>query len=209
MSAALAVIWRGVKQFEHHGWIYVISNLFAAILALPIITLPLVFAGLAHLSYAAQTSPTAHIDEFWVGLRRFWWQALIVGAANVIFGIVLVGNFVLYADQPGLLPDLLLTVLRCVWVVAFLIWVCVQLYLWPLLNAMERPSLRDGLRNAAVMLVRHPGFSLTLTLVSVLLSGISLALFVIWVLVTPGLIACISTAAVLDRLALDKPDRAR
>lgn len=198
MKAIFQVIWRGVAQFEHHGWIYVISNLFAVIVMLPIVTMPLAFAGLSYLSHAAQTSPTAHIDEFWHGLRKYWRQALIVGVANLAFGMVLIGNFVLYLDQ----ANLLLAMLRVMWLTAFLVWVCLQLYLWPLMEEMERPSLREGLRNAAVMMIRHPLFSLGLTVILVGFAAISLALFAVWALVAPSLIACISTTAVLDRLAL-------
>ncbi|MBX3080963.1 MAG: hypothetical protein KF716_04965 [Anaerolineae bacterium] len=198
MRAVIQVLWRGVMQFEHHGWVFVVSNLFAAILALPLVTLPLALAGLSYVSHTAQTTPAAHIDEFWIGVRKYWKEGLIVGILNfAIFGVI-IANYIFFLDQAGIL----FVVLRLMWFVIMLLWIAVQLYLWTILEEMEMPTLREGLRNAGVMIVRNLGFSLLLAFIILIFVLVSVALFAVWALVTPSLIACIGTAATLDRLAV-------
>lgn len=198
MRAVIQVLWRGVMQFEHHGWVFVVSNLFAAILALPLVTLPLVLAGLSYVSHTAQTTPAAHIDEFWIGVRKYWKEGLIIGVLNfAIFGVI-IANYIFFLDQAGIL----FVVLRLMWFVIMLLWIAVQLYLWTILEEMETPTLREGLRNAGVMIVRNLGFSLLLAFIILIFVLVSVALFAVWALVTPSLIACIGTAATLDRLAV-------
>jgi hypothetical protein len=197
MRNVASVLWRGVQNFEHHGWVYVIANLLGVIIALPIVTLPWVLAGLSYLSHTAQTTPAAHIDELWIGLRKYWREGVIVGVLNTLFFGMTLFNFVSYLDVPGLGA----VALRIVWFVMVLLWIAVQLYLWPLLEEMEHPNLMDGFRNAGVMITRHPGFSLLLALIILVFVMTSLALFAVWALVTPSMISCIGTTAVRDRLA--------
>ena len=198
MRAVLQVIWRGVQQFEHHGWVFVVSNLFAAVISLPLITLPLALAGLSYVSHTAQTTPAAHIDEFWIGVRKYWKQGLIVGVINfLIFGVI-IANYVFFIDQAGIL----FVILRLAWFSIVLVWIAVQLYLWTILEEMETPTLREGLRNAGVMILRNPGFSFLLAFIILIFVLISVALFAVWALVAPSIVACIGTAATLDRLAV-------
>lgn len=192
------VLWRGIMRFEHHGWVYVIANLFAVLISIPLITLPIAFAGLSYMSHQAQTTPAAHVDEFWAGVRKYWRQGLLVGLVDAVFLTVLAVNFMFYLDQAGML----IAALRVFWLIALLLWACVQFYLWPLLEEMEQPSLRDGVRNAFVMILRHPGFSLLFSAIMVLFFVVSIALFAVMMLVTLSLIACLSTTAVQDRLSL-------
>ncbi|MFN8421614.1 MAG: hypothetical protein U0528_20565 [Anaerolineae bacterium] len=197
LKDVLRVLWRGIMQFEHHGWVYVIANLFAVLISIPLITLPLAFAGLSYMSYQAQTSPAAHVDEFWAGVRKYWRHALLVGLVDVVFFAVLAVNFAYFLDRAGVL----IVALRIFWLIALLLWACVQFYLWPLLEEMDQPSLRDGVRNALVMILRNPGFSLLFSAIMVLFFLISIALFAVMMLVTLSLIACLSTTAVRDRLS--------
>jgi uncharacterized membrane protein YesL len=195
---ALRVVWRGIVQFERYAWLYILANILSIALSLPIITIPAAYAGLSRLSHTAQTGQTTTIGEFWAGFRAALGRGIIVGILNVVVIGILIVNFLTYRNQTGLLY----IALRAIWVIILIGWFGVQLYLWPMLDEMEPPTLTAGFRNAALMVSLNPMFSLTLLAIVGLLAVISTALALPWLLVTSSLLACISNAAVLDRLAL-------
>ncbi|MHB8626787.1 MAG: DUF624 domain-containing protein [Aggregatilineales bacterium] len=198
MIGALRVVWRGIVQFERYGWLYILANMLSIALSLPIITIPAAYAGLCRLSHTAQTGQTTTIREFWAGFRAALGRGIIVGILNIVVVGILIVNFLTYQAQSGLL----FIGLRTIWVIILIGWFGVQLYLWPMLDEMEPRTLIGGFRNATLMVSLNPVFSLTLLTFVLLIVVISTALAVPWLLLTSSLLACISNAAVLDRLAL-------
>ncbi len=197
MGAGLRAVWRGVLIFERFGWVFIVANLFAMLLSLPILTAPLAFAGLAHMAYAAHSAPTVHPDDFWRGVRRYRWQGLLLGALNFVFWALLYVNFATFSRQTGTFFWLL----RGVWFMAALLWLLMLLYVFPILEEMERPHLGLALYNAALMAIKNPFFSAAV-LFGVLLITLGSALTVVpFLLFTLSMLASIGSAAVLDRLA--------
>jgi len=209
MFGALRVLWRGLMQFERYGPLFVLANITSVALSLPIVTAPAAFAGLVRLCYKAQTDHTTTFSEFWEGFRAAFWRGLIVGGLNVVVIGVLVVNFFTYSAQ----SSSVFLLLRAVWGIILIGWLGVQLYLWPMLAAMESPTLIGGFRNAALMFSLNPVFTLTLLAVLGLVLVLSTILRVPWLLLTLAFLASVATAAVRDRLALaagkpvDQPDR--
>lgn len=197
MLRALQVLWRAIVEFERYGWLYIVCNLFAALISIPVVTAPAAYAGLSRLSHAAQTSPTTDFSEFWSGVRQHLWQGSLMGIANIaIFGILWV-NFASYGSR----TDLLFVILRTMWAIVLVSWISLQLYVWPILEEMEQPDLRIGLRNAAIMALQNLGFTFVLLIGIALIVLLSTITAVPWLLLTGSLVACIANAAVIDRLS--------
>jgi uncharacterized membrane protein YesL len=190
-------VWRGLVVFERFGWVFIVANLFAVLLSLPLLSAPLAFAGLAHMAHNAHAAPTAHPDDFWRGVRRYFWHGLLLGALNLAFWAVLYVNFAAYAQQTGALFWLL----RGIWFIAALSWLLMLLYVFPLLEEMERRHLGMALYNAALMVVKNPFFSAAVLLCALLIVVGSALTVVPLLLFTLGLLASIGCAAVQDRLA--------
>ena len=196
MPQSFRVLWRAVIEFERYGWLFVITNLLAAVLSIPIVTLPAAYAALSHLSHAAQTGTTATYSDFWEGFKLYLWRGIVLGIVNIaILGILYV-NFSSYGSQ----TSLLFRALRVVWITILVLWLGIQLYVWPILEEMEQPTLRGALRNAAVMVLLNPFFTLILLAVIGVVGLISTIVVAPWLLLTASLIACIGNAAVLNRL---------
>lgn len=196
MLRPLRALWQGIVVFERFGHVFVVANLLAVVFALPVVTIPAAFAGLAHLAHVAHTGPTCHIDDFFAGFRANLRRGVLLGVANLgVLGILWV-NFSAFSAQ----NHPLFTVLRIMWLVALFVWLAVQLYVWPILDEMEQPELRTALFNAVVMVLKNPFFSIVFLLGVFLLAAISTALLVLWALITPAVIASASAAAVVDRL---------
>jgi len=198
LLAALRIFWRSIVQFEHYGWLYVLANILSIALSLPIITAPAAFAGLSHMSHVSQTSSTTTIGEFWIGFRAALPRSIVIGLINLAIVVMLAVNIIYYSVQTGIL----FVFLRAIWLIILIGWLGIQLYLWPILDEMETPTLRGGLRNAGVMVLQNPVFSLMLLLMVGVFVVLSTVLLAPWMLVTNSILACIANAAVLDRLAL-------
>ncbi|GAB4548991.1 MAG: hypothetical protein OHK0023_12760 [Anaerolineae bacterium] len=175
---------------------FILANLMALLASLGVITVLAAFSGLCYVAYRAQRSPTAHLDDFWFGFRKYFWQGLLITGLNVLFFGVLIVNIQFFSEQQGGLFDLL----RALWFGAAFIWITVQLYLFPMLEAMETPNLWRAFQNALVMIAANPLFTFTLWLILLIILAISVLAVVPIVLVTPSVIASILSAAVIDRL---------
>jgi uncharacterized membrane protein YesL len=203
MIGAGKSLWRGLQVFERYGHVFVMANLFAALLSLPIVTAPAAWGGLCRLARTAHNGPSAHISDFWSGFRESFGRGLIIGLISVGLGFMLLVNYTTYVLQSG--P--LFMVLRVVWLTAWVMWVCTVLYLFPLWERMERPSLRLGLQNALTMTLKNPFFSLTLIGGLGLIAALSTLLIVPWALITLSLFANSATAAVDDQLRAAHPPK--
>jgi len=94
----------------------------------------------------------------------------------------------------------LYTVLRVLWAFSIVAVVTLELALFPLYYAMAEPTLIGALRNAAVMIVRNPFFTIGLMLAVSVVVAFSTLLPLAWLLITGGALASIMTAGVIDRL---------
>jgi uncharacterized membrane protein YesL len=197
MINALRTWWRGLRHLNHRGYVYIWANIVWFLLSLPIITAPAAWAGLINLSRKAYTQPTADLRDFWEGFRENLGRGAVMAAASVLFIGINIVNLLAYRDQNT--PAAL--ILRGVWLLALVAWAAVQMYFWPLLYELQQPSLPGALRNAAVMALLNPIYTLTLLVGIVLVAVVSAVLVAAWPLLTGGLLASVITCAVFDRLA--------
>jgi uncharacterized membrane protein YesL len=91
--------------------------------------------------------------------------------------------------------------LQWFFIFALALWLVTNWYALAFLFQQKEPSLRQALRNGAVLLLQNPLFTLVLAVITAVLIGLSLVLIIVNLLFGPMLVALISTHAVLDRLA--------
>ena len=104
-------------------------------------------------------------------------------------------------------PNLSLWI-RALFVGIALLWLFIQMYPMALLLEQEDQRLRVALRNAAVLLIANPGFTVVLLLLLLVVAALSTVLPVLWFLVTLALFAVVCNKAVL-RLLEPFRERAR
>lgn len=105
------------------------------------------------------------LRQTWLDLRRMFLPAWKWGAINAVVAAAAVGNFWFYQNAVGWVW----TALRLAWGTIALGWFAVNLFYWPFWLAQETRTLRTTLRNAILLLMKEPGFALTLVLISVTL----------------------------------------
>lgn len=196
MWAGFKAWWRGIIYFNQQGWAYIWANMLCVALSLPIITAPAAWAGLMKMAYHAQHEPSTDLRNVWDGFKEHFGRGLVLALLNLV--ILGINGWNLFAYR--LMEGETAVALRVVWVGVLLLWFTVQLYLWPLFFSMEKPTLLGAMRNALVMIWLNPLFTAGLWLGMGLLIVFSTFFPVAWFLLTPGMLAVISTTAVLDRL---------
>lgn len=194
--AGLKAFWQGIVQFNQRGWVYIWANVICVALALPIITAPAAWAGLMTMAYRAQQHPSMDLRDVWDGFKAQFGRGLVLAALNLVIVGINAWNLFAYRGEVGTTA----IALRVVWVGVLVVWFTVQLYLWPLFYAMEKPSLIGALRNALVMICLNPLFTLGLWIGIGVLLAFSTIFPVAWFLLTIGMLAAIGNAAVLNRL---------
>ncbi|MCL4559742.1 MAG: DUF624 domain-containing protein [Chloroflexi bacterium] len=190
LKASLGDIWADLLTTAVCNLLWVFS--WILILPGPPATIAMFYYG----NRLAHGEPT-DVKDFLGAMRRYWktgWQWGLVNAALIA---VLVADILLTG---GLGSSAWVHVFQGLYVAALCIWLIVQLFALPFLFEQEKPSLRQALRNAAVMLGRNIGFSLGLAtlLACTLIAG--MFLFMVSVVAGGSLLALAGNRAVINRL---------
>lgn len=193
---ALRVWWRGWQQVQQRGYVYVWASLCAFGLSLLIVTAPAAWAGLVRMSHAGFTNPNADLRDFWDGFREHLGRGILLALLNALILYINLVNLLSYANQ----TDFIYIPMRIIWISVVVVWLMVQFYAFPIYYEMERPAYGGAFRNAAVMCLLNPGFTLLIAVEIGLVAALSSALVALWALLTPGLLSAVAAAAVLDRL---------
>ncbi|MBL8155183.1 MAG: DUF624 domain-containing protein [Anaerolineae bacterium] len=196
MLTGLRVGWRGLRHLQNRGYLYVWANVFWAVLTVLVITAPAAWAGLARMSYLLHRQPSASLDDFWEGFRQNFRRTIPLALFNALFLVITISNWISYANRDGVGFALL----RSIWVISLIVVFALQFFGWCFFFAMKQPSLLGAARNAGVMMIQSPLFTLGILLVAAILMIVSVFLPAAWFLLTGGALAAIANSAVLDRL---------
>lgn len=197
MIEAFKTIFNSLNQLRNQGYAYIWANMAFMVLALPIITLPAAYSALMRVGHAAHTE-THHSDLglMWNTFKANFWRALPWGIAHALFAVVNFTNLISFSGATGWVAG----VLQFCWLMAGFVWLAVLLYTWPIYYEMEEPDLLGATRNALVMVLQNPLFTLILVIWVSILMVLSTILVATWALLTWGAIAALANAAVMNRL---------
>lgn len=204
MLNGLLVALSALRHVQNRGYLYIWANVLCVLCCIPIITAPAAWAGLCRFSYLLYRQPSVEFEEFWLGFRAHFRRTLPIAFLNPLLVVMTWvningGQAVLGDGYPAL---------RVIWIGGLVIWFALQLYAFPLLHAMETPRLLGAYRNALVMALLNPLFTLGIWGAAVVIVLISTLFPFAWVLATFGLLAAIGNAAVFDRLRAAGIERA-
>ncbi len=196
MIAGFKVVWRAIQRLNHQSHLYVWGNVLWLLLSLPLVTSIAAWMALVRLGYLIPRQPGVTLEEFWQTFRQLWLKGIPLALLNVVLIYVNVSNLLAYWNDPSLLA----AALRVSWVIVLLLWFALQLYAYPLYFALDHPAFIPAFRNAAVMLLQNPGFTLVIVLSAALVALLGVVLPPILVLLAGGAISVLVNAAVQDRL---------
>ncbi|MBM4432219.1 MAG: hypothetical protein FJ026_18000 [Chloroflexi bacterium] len=164
-----------------------------------VVPCPPVTAGLCSLAYRVAHEQRVELSFFWQEIRGHFGKSWRLAAVNLLALSVVVVNFLFYWNVRNLLRYA-----AVVWVYLFLLWLAAQLYLFPLLFEMGEPRLRWLLRNAVLLPLLHPGYTLLLLILLLAATALSVVLPFLLIVAWPALVALVgarATATVIEEVA--------
>ncbi len=169
--------------------------LLSVLLAIP---LPVVSAGICFVANHVTRAKAVSMGTFVAGARRYWRKALVVAAVNVLALLLVASNLRFYGVMlEGAWTNLALGI----WLVLAGYWLLVQIYWFPIILEMEDDRVLLGLRNAMVLVIVSPGFSIAMGLLMLLLLVVGTLLTLPAVLLLASLLLLMANHATRSRLA--------
>jgi uncharacterized membrane protein YesL len=210
MRHVFRVVWEALKDFWDELFMLVLMNIVTVLLVIPVVTFPPALAGLWNAANLVAKGRAIHWSDYFEGFRRYFWKAWGLALLNILVAAMIFANVRFYAPGTApfdINPNLSLWI-RALFVGTALLWLFIQMYPMALLLEQEDQRLRVALRNAAVLLIANPGFTIVLLLLLLVVAAISTVLPVLWFLITLALFAVVCNKAVLHLLELFR-ERAR
>jgi uncharacterized membrane protein YesL len=188
---AFRVFWLSVRDLYEELFVFAGLNLLWWLCALVVVLIPPATAGLMYIANEIVHERRIEWRMFLEGARiYFWrsWQVFIVGA-GVAF-ILLTNVLFYYQATTGVVQYL--TIL---WIYLLIIWLVTQIYVFPFLIQMEQPRVIPIFRNALLLTLSRPLFTVVLMILLALATALGAVFAIVLILAIPGLWALASTRA--------------
>jgi len=186
------VMWDGF-------WIVWLSNLFWLAFLIPVITIPLAFAGLYTCAHGLAHGESLEWQSFFTGIKKYFGASLRWSGANLLVFFVLTFYIWFFSVRGNNLTD----VWRNVFIVLALLWSALNMYTFPFMLVQQKPSYLNALRNSAILFLKWPGQALGFTLFNLLVIGLSLWLRFPWLVFgasLPALMSCLCVKDIVDQV---------
>lgn len=198
MIEALQVLRSAFGDLWDHLLNAVLYNLMWLVLCLLIVPAPPATVALFYVAnQTAHRRAPVYVTDYLRDVRRLFGVGWRWGVVNAGVLFVLVGDIVITGRIEG---SRWASTGQMLFVALLAGWILVQLYALPLLFEQEQLSVRLALRNAAIMLIRNPAFSVVLGALVAFLLVISTLLVILTALAGGMFVALAGNHAVLSRL---------
>ncbi len=200
MLTAWEVLGAAVADVRHVGIILVGCNLVWFLCCLPIITAPPATAAL----YAITREIGYRRSMSWRDFFGYMGQYFVVGwrwaILNLIAALIVFLNVWFYDNLAVSIAPLL----RWIWIVIGLLWLIIQQYTFPLMLEQEKPRVLLATRNALVLCLRHPLYTLIHALVAATFVFMTIVVPYFWMVFTVALIMYFYNRGVWYLVQLEK-----
>jgi uncharacterized membrane protein YesL len=188
MKDAVQVTWASLRDIYEELFTLVAANLLALLLCIPVVTAPPALAALHNLGFHLATEKRIEIGQFWEGFRAFFVDSWKLAGLNLlVFAILGVDIWFYLGRMRGAWQ-----VLGYVGIWMFLIWAVAQLYTFPLLVRQAERNFGRMLKNAVLLTLAHPIFSLTVAVLLILLLALSVVIPIFFILIGLAFVAVLS-----------------
>jgi len=176
---AFRIAWWSLRDTYEELFVLIGANLLALVLFIPIVTGPPALAGLHYLGFHIANEKRVEFGFFWEGFRSCFLDSWKLAALNVlVFGVLGIDIWFYMVKVQGVWQ-----VAGLVGVWMLLVWALAQLYTFPLMVRQEERKLFLLLKNAVLLTLAYPVFSLTTAVLLVLILALSVAFPVVFAVV--------------------------
>ena len=149
--------------------------------------------ALAGLTRVAAGPDAPSFAIFRATLAARWRLALRCTLVSIVVLLALIGNVLFYASVGGWLRFA-----SILWLYGTLFWLSLHIYLAPLLVHVAEPSLPNLYKRAAFIALGHPGYSMLLLLVMLVVSFIAVIFLPAYVLIGAAFISLVQAHALRE-----------
>ncbi len=146
-------------------------NVLWLVLSLPIVSWPPATAALYHVVHQVVAGKDITTRLFFEGFRRHFYLSWGLVGLNLALLVFAGYAVIFYLNQSDWLRFVAVP-----FIYLLLFWLMMQMYLFPLLIAQQEKRMTWIFRNAILLILRHPQFSITLSLLTGLWILVCLAL---------------------------------
>lgn len=148
-------------------------------------------AGLFYVAHRVTDGRAAKIADFFAGMRLYLRPTLLITLIASGGAVLIIFNLGFYLGMSSILGGLL----PGLWLYLLLFWLGLALYAYPLIMLQEVPALRLIGRNALLLSISRPIYTIVTLFLMAFVLVISLILVVPMVLITPAFFAVWATCA--------------
>jgi len=221
-SAAFKLVWRSLKDTWEEAFQLALNNLvwffitvagpllayltyqwtpgtivFWFTVGLAVLVVPLALAGIFYVTNRTANGNAIHVYDFFQGIKRYWWRSWIWLIANVVVGFLVYISMGFYTNLASGFFQILV---GGFWLGVGLIWAMMQIYFWPMLMTQQTPNLLRAWRNAFVLVVREPLYSLLIGICLILISFLCVLFPIAFMLIYMAIFSLICNNATLALL---------
>ena len=207
MARAGRLIYEGFFVMWDGFWIVWLSNVLWLVLLIPVITIPLAFAGLYASANGLVHGGSLEWGTFFAGIKNHLAASLRWTGANLLVFLLLAFYIWFFSFRAANLTDAGRG-LGSLFLILALLWFVLNMYTFPFMLAQQKPSYWNALRNSAVLFLKWPGQALGFTLFNLAVIGLSLWLRFPWLVLgasLPALMSCLCVKDVVDQVNATDP----
>lgn len=202
MARAGRLIYDGLLIMWDGFWMVWLSNLFWLLLLIPVLTIPMAFAGLYACAHGIAHDESLDWRSFFTGIKKHFGASLRWTLANV-FVVFLFGFYTWFFTTQSDPAAGRSNIWVGITLALALLWWILNMYTFPLMLAQEKPSYLNALRNSTILFIKWPGQVLGFTLFNLVVIFISIWLRFPWLIFgasLPALMACLCIKDIVDQL---------
>ena len=190
---AFRVFGLSVRDLYEDLFMYAGLNLLWWLCALVIVLIPPATAGLMYLTNEVAHERRVEWRMVLTGARLYFWRSWQITIVALGGAIILVTNVWFYVNN----TTGILQYLTILWIYLLIIWVVAQIYAFPLMIQMEQPRILPIYRNALLLTLSRPLFTILVILLLVVATVIGGALAILLILGIPALWAITANRALV------------
>jgi len=174
-------------------WVIWLSQLLWLIFSIPIITMPLAFAGMYSSVHAVAMGESTTWKTFFEGIKSHFKLAVRWSLINLIVIGVLAFYIWFFSSNPYAFPRDLSNAIEVLAVTILAMWLLTNQFTFPFMLVQEKPSMLQALRNSLVMFLKWPAMTFGFTVLILCSFVLAFAFRFFWVIFSasmPAFLAC-------------------
>lgn len=176
-------------------------NILWVLLMIPVVTIPPAFAGLYYATNQLANEKKVTCHTFFEGFKKYLSKSYLWFLVNTVVIGLLLFNINLGVRLP---ETAWLQQLGIFYWIFLLIWLSLQIYMFPFLIEQDEPQLWMALRNSVILWIKHLFFNIFLVAIFWFLIAVSYFIYPFWFVITASFIAYLSNLGLIYLLSKEK-----